>query len=50
MGMPASEIFPQFSHLISGLKDLDLAYLHLVESRVTGNADVEPTEKVDPLL
>ena len=48
--MPAPEIYPQFAHLISGLRDLDLAYLHLVESRVSGNADTENTEKVDPLM
>ena len=48
--MPASEIYPQFEHLISGLRDLNLAYLHLVESRISGNADTETTEKVDPLL
>lgn len=42
--------FPQFSHVIKGLKDLDLAYIHLVESRVAGNADVEATEKNDQLL
>lgn len=48
--MPAPEIIPQFSHLISGLRNLDLAYIHLVESRVSGNADIEATEKVNPLL
>lgn len=37
----------QFGHLIKGLKELGLAYLHLVESRISGNADVESTEKVD---
>ena len=50
MKMPAPEIYPQFTHLISGLKDLDLAYVHLVESRVSGSADIEATEKIDPLL
>ncbi|MCJ1279254.1 hypothetical protein MMC21_007078 [Puttea exsequens] len=40
----------QFGHLIGRLKELELTYLHLVESRVSGNADVESTEKVDPLL
>ena len=49
-GMKMADPLPQFSHLIAGLKDLDLAYLHLVESRVTGNADIESTDKVDPLL
>ena len=45
--MKMSDPVPQFSHLIEGLKKLKLAYIHLVESRVSGNADVEPTEKVD---
>lgn len=48
--MPDAEIIPQFGSLIKGLKDLDLAYVHLVESRVSGSADLEQTEKVDPLL
>ena len=48
--MKMAEPIPQFSHIIKGLKELKLAYIHLVESRVSGNADVEPTEKVDPLL
>jgi NADPH2 dehydrogenase len=30
---------PQFLHIISELKKLDLAYLHLVESRVSGTPD-----------
>ena len=38
---------PQFSSLLSGLKALKLAYIHLVESRISGNADVESTEKID---
>ena len=32
------------------MKLLDLAYVHLVESRIAGNADVEATEKNDPFL
>ena len=48
--MKMADPIPQFSHLIAGLKDLNLTYLHLVESRVTGNADNDNTEKVDPLL
>jgi NADPH2 dehydrogenase len=32
------------------LKELKLAYVHLVESRISGNADVEATEKCDPLI
>jgi NADPH2 dehydrogenase len=37
------EPIPQFSNVIKGLKELDIAYIHLVESRVSGNADVETT-------
>lgn len=46
-GMKMEEPIPQFSHLIKGLKELKLAYLHVVESRISGNADVESTEKVN---
>lgn len=49
-GMKMADPYAQFRHLIEGLRELKLSYLHLVESRVTGHADVEPTEKVDPLL
>ena len=49
-GMKMADPLPQFSHLIAGLKDLDLAFLHLVESRISGSADNEATDKVDPLL
>lgn len=41
------EPIPQFSHLISKLKQFNLAYLHLVESRVKGSIDVEGTDKLD---
>ncbi|CAD6573770.1 MAG: hypothetical protein ASARMPRED_006288 [Alectoria sarmentosa] len=40
----------QFSHLIEGLKELKLGYLHLVESRISGSADIEATERVEPLM
>ncbi|KAI9739299.1 MAG: hypothetical protein M1834_007512 [Cirrosporium novae-zelandiae] len=50
MKMPADEIEPQFLHLIRSLRPLHLAYLHLVESRVAGIADVEATEKIDPFI
>lgn len=46
-GMKMADPVPQFSHLVQHLKDLQLAYLHVVESRISGNADVEPTYKVD---
>jgi len=37
----------QFTNLLEGLKQLKLAYVHVVESRIAGNADVESSEKVD---
>ncbi|KAK8248266.1 NADPH dehydrogenase [Phyllosticta capitalensis] len=37
----------QFTHVIKGLKELDLAYVHLVESRVSGNADCEGSDRLD---
>ncbi len=46
-GMLMTDPVPQFSHLIQNLKNLHLSYLHLVESRVSGNADVEGTHKID---
>lgn len=38
---------PQFTYLINGLKDIGLSYLHLVESRVQGIADVESSDRLD---
>lgn len=49
-GMKMTDPIPQFSYLLRGLKDLKLAYVHLVESRIAGNADVEATEKCDPFI
>ncbi|KAF2154227.1 FMN-linked oxidoreductase [Myriangium duriaei CBS 260.36] len=43
--MRMREPIPQFSHVIKGLKELGLAYLHIVESRISGSADVESTDK-----
>ena len=37
-GMKMKDPVPQFLHIISELKKLDLAYLHLVESRLSGDA------------
>ena len=48
--MKMQDPYPQFSYLMEQLKPLQLAYVHLVESRVSGSADIEPTDKVDPLL
>ncbi|EMC94206.1 hypothetical protein BAUCODRAFT_36680 [Baudoinia panamericana UAMH 10762] len=49
-GMRMEDPIPQFSYLIEELKKLKLAYLHLVESRIAGNADVETTEKINPFV
>ncbi|KAL1305105.1 hypothetical protein AAFC00_002035 [Neodothiora populina] len=46
-GMKMEDPVPQFSHLTKSLKEFNLAYLHLVESRITGNADVESYEQID---
>ncbi|KAF2644795.1 FMN-linked oxidoreductase [Massarina eburnea CBS 473.64] len=48
MGM--KEPIPQFSDLIKKVSPLNLAYIHLVESRISGNADVEASERLDPLI
>jgi NADPH2 dehydrogenase len=44
-GMRMDNPLPQFIHVIRGLKDLDLAYLHLIEARVCGNVDSEDRDK-----
>ncbi|KAK0107502.1 Chanoclavine-I aldehyde reductase fgaOx3 [Cadophora gregata f. sp. sojae] len=49
-GMKMKDPKPQFSYLAQELKKLKLAYIHVVESRISGNADVETTEKIDFLL
>jgi NADPH2 dehydrogenase len=41
---------PQFTDIIQKLNKLKLAYIHLVESRISGNADIEKYEALDPLL
>lgn len=46
-GMLMDDPVPQFTDVVNKLKPLKLAYLHLVESRISGNADSESTEKVD---
>jgi NADPH2 dehydrogenase len=37
---------PQFSDIIQKLNKVGLAYLHLVESRIAGNADVEASDQL----
>lgn len=49
-GMKMADPKPQFSYFAEELKKLELAYLHVVESRIAGNADVESTEKIDFLI
>ena len=46
-GMGMEDPVPQFTHFVNALKEYKLAYLHVVESRITGNADVEATGKID---
>lgn len=42
---------PQFAHVVEELNKLNLAYLHLVEARVSGNADIiDATERLDFLV
>ncbi|TVY58795.1 putative inactive reductase easA [Lachnellula suecica] len=50
--MKMADPVPQFTYFTQALKDLKLAYLHVVESRISGSADVEnPTEeKLDFLV
>jgi len=49
-GMKMADPKPQFSYFVGELKKLKLAYIHVVESRIAGNTDVEQTEKVDFLV
>ncbi|CAK4033534.1 NADPH2 dehydrogenase [Lecanosticta acicola] len=49
-GMKMADPMPQFTHLAAELRRLRPAYLHLVESRISGNADIEATEKIDALV
>lgn len=44
-GMKMKEPVPQFSDLTTKLSKFGLAYLHLVESRVAGNADVDNNDE-----
>jgi NADPH2 dehydrogenase len=49
-GMKMQDPYPQFTDLIKKLDSLNLSYFHLVESRVAGNADVEGSERLNPLV
>ncbi|KAL5336854.1 hypothetical protein BJX70DRAFT_400197 [Aspergillus crustosus] len=46
-GMGMEDPIPQFSDIIVKARQLDLAYLHLVESRVAGAVDTERTESLE---
>lgn len=48
--MKMADPYPQFSALVKGLKALNLAYLHVVESRIVGDTAGGGTEKLDFLL
>jgi NADPH2 dehydrogenase len=45
--MKMEDPVPQFTHIIKGLKELNLSYLHLVESRIQGVAEVESSDRLD---
>jgi NADPH2 dehydrogenase len=49
-GMKMADPRPQFSYFAQELKKLELAYIHVVESRISGNADVEQSDKVNFLV
>ncbi|MCJ1284293.1 Chanoclavine-I aldehyde reductase fgaOx3 [Xylographa opegraphella] len=49
-GMRMADPEPQFAFLTRELRALRLSYLHVVESRISGNADVETTAKIDFLV
>ncbi|KAF1947992.1 FMN-linked oxidoreductase [Clathrospora elynae] len=49
-GMKMADPIPQFSDIMKRLDAFNLAYLHLVEPRVSGDADVEGYDSLNPLL
>ncbi|KAJ5172008.1 Aldolase-type TIM barrel [Penicillium capsulatum] len=48
--MRMADPIPQFTHLAREMARFKLAYTHLVESRIAGNADVEGSESLDFFL
>ncbi|KAJ5396551.1 hypothetical protein N7509_004664 [Penicillium cosmopolitanum] len=46
-GMRMKNFSQQFSHLISGLSQLQLAYLHAVQPRISGGRDIEDSIEAD---
>ncbi|KAG9245949.1 hypothetical protein BJ878DRAFT_499073 [Calycina marina] len=49
-GMKMDDPAPQFEYYVKELKKLHLSYLHLVTSRIAGNADVVGKESIDHLV
>ncbi|WYZ35895.1 hypothetical protein EsH8_X_000542 [Colletotrichum jinshuiense] len=49
-GMRMTNPIPQFTHVARELKKLRLAYLHLVEGRVDGNADTESLNSIQFMI
>lgn len=49
-GMRMADPIPQFSFLTERLKRYKLAYLHIIESRVNNNVDIECTDSIKFLL
>lgn len=49
-GMRMEDPMPQFQYLIEQLRDLDLAYLHLIESRIMGSTETEGKERLNDLV
>lgn len=49
-GMHMKEPVPQFSDVVKKLNAFGLAYIHFTESRVSGNADIETFEILDPII
>jgi NADPH2 dehydrogenase len=49
-GMRMQSVEPTFEFLVQRLRELDLGYLHVIESRVNNNVDCESTESIDFLL
>ncbi|GKT40288.1 chanoclavine-I aldehyde reductase fgaOx3 [Colletotrichum spaethianum] len=49
-GMRMTDPIPQFTHVARELKKLKLAYLHVVEGRVDGNADADSADSIHFML
>ena len=49
-GMHMADPVPQFSYLVSQLREFGLAYLHVIESRVFNNVDCEGRGEIKPFL